>query len=118
MTIETDIFDAIKTLAANRVYPDAAPELVARPYVVYQQVGGKPVNFLDPTVPSKKNGNFQISVWADTRMAAAALSRQIEDALRVVPALQATVLTAPVAIYEPETKLHGTHQRFSFWFNT
>lgn len=116
MSIEGDIFAALKGLVANRVFPDVAPETTARPYIVYQQVGGAAVNFLDPTAPSKKNGRFQVSVWADTRSQAAALARQVEDTLRVDPNLQATVLGAPVGVYEADTKLRGSHQDFSFWF--
>lgn len=118
MSIESQIFDALKGLVANRVYPDFAPEAVARPYIVYQQVGGEAVNFLDPTAPSKKNGRWQISVWATSREQAATLARQIEDLLRLTVALQATVLGAPIASYDPDTKLKGTHQDFSFWFSS
>jgi hypothetical protein len=99
----------------NRVYPDVAPELTARPYITYQQVGGSGVNFVAAAVPSKKNSRFQINVWADSRSSAAALAIQVEDALRVVAALQTTVLGAPVAMYDPETKLRGSRQDFSFW---
>lgn len=117
MSLESTIFDALKTLVSNRVYPDVAPELVTRPYITYQQVGGQSVNFVDSaTVPSRKNARIQINTWADTRAAAAALARQVEDTLRAVSALQATVLAAPVAVYEQDTQLRGTHQDFSVWF--
>lgn len=115
MSLETALFDALKGLVSNRVYPDVAPEGAARPYITYQQVGGAGVNFLDPTVPSKKNARIQVNVWADTRMAAGDLSRQVEDALRTTVALQTTVLSAAVALHEPETKLRGTRQDFSVW---
>lgn len=116
MTVESDLYDALKGLVANRVYPDVAPDLTVRPYIVFQQVGGSAINFLDSTVPSKKNMRMQVSVWADTRTAAAGLSRQVEDALRAVAPLQTTVLGAPVATYEADTKLRGTRQDFSFYF--
>jgi hypothetical protein len=116
MTVEDQIFDALKGLVSNRVYPDVARGVVARPYITYQQIGGEGINFVDPTIPSKKHGRFQINVWADTRPAAAALARQIEDTLRVTTALQTTVLGAPIAVYEPDTDLYGTIQDFSFWF--
>jgi hypothetical protein len=118
MSVEADIYSVLKGLVGNRVFPDVAPELTARPYITYVAVGGAPVNFLDPTVPSKKNGRFQINVWADTRATAAALARQVEDTLRVIPTLQTTVLGAPVSTYEEDTKLRGTMQDFSFWFDT
>lgn len=116
MSVEAEIFNALKSLVSNRVYPDVAPSGVARPYVTYQQVGGGAINFVDVTVPSKKNGRFQINVWADTRLSASNLARQVEDTLRAVPSLQTTVLGAPFGVHEPETNLYGTVQDFSFWF--
>lgn len=115
MTVESSIYTALQGLVGGRCYPDVAPELATRPYISFQQVGGSAVNFIDPTVPSKKNARFQINAWADTRAQAATLAGQIEDALRVVTTLRTTVLGAPVASYEPDTKLRGTRQDFSFW---
>lgn len=115
MSVESQIFDALKTLVSNRVYPDIAPDLAVRPYVTFQQVGGSAVNFVDVTAPSKKNSRFQVNVWADTRSSCSALAVQVEDALRAATALQTTVLGAPVASYEIETKLKGSRQDFSFW---
>lgn len=115
MTAESIIFDTLRGLVADRVFPDVAPEGTVRPYITFQQVGGAAVNFIDATLPSKRNGRFQLNVWADTRLQAALIARQVEDALRVAPALQTTVLGAPVADYEADTKLYGTRQDFSAW---
>lgn len=114
MSVESVIFDTLKGLVANRVFPDIAPAGTARPYITYQQVGGEAVNFLDPTVPSKKRSRFQLNVWSDTRASVAALAIAVEDALRQVASLQTTVEGAPVASYEPETNLRGSLQDFSF----
>lgn len=118
MSVEGDIFSALTGLVSGHVYPDVAPQAVTTlPRITYQQVGGDAVNFLEPTIPSKKNQRFQVNGWAVNRLAAATLGRQIEDTLRVVPGLQVTVLGAPVAVYEVETGLYGTHQDFSTWSN-
>ena len=116
MTIEASIYSTLTSLVSGRVYPDIAPENVTKPYITYQQVGGQSVNFTDPTVPSLKNGRWQINCWATTRTAAAALSRSVEDTIRAASALRPTVISAPVAGHEPETGLYGTRQDFSFWF--
>jgi hypothetical protein len=118
MTTESLIFDALKTLVANRVYPDVGPPGVVRPYITYQQAGGRPVNFLEGTTPSKENSRMQINVWATTRPAAKLLAKQAEAALCGTAALQTTVLGKPVAVYEEDTKLFGTRQDFSFWTST
>ena len=114
MTVEATIFTTLKTLVANRVFPDVAPVGTTRPYLTYQQVGGAAVNFLDPTVPSKKRFRFQVNCWGDTRAQVAALAISVENALRAVTSLQTTVEGAPVASYEPETNLRGSMQDFSF----
>lgn len=117
MTVETSIYTALKGLVSNRVYRDVAPQTVTTlPRITFQQVGGQAVNFMDPTVPSKKNGRWQVNVWGDQRDSVMALARQVEDALRVYPDLQTTVLAAPVATYEKDTGLYGSTQDFSFWF--
>lgn len=118
MSLEADIFTAIKSLVSNRVYPDLAPANAVKPYVTYQAVGGSAVNFMDSTVPSQKNARVQVNVWGDTRASVSTLARQIEDALRATVALKATVLGAPVASYEPETGLRGSRQDFSFWHSS
>lgn len=117
MSVETTIFEALRGLVNDRVFPDVAPEETQRPYITYQQVGGESVNFVDATVPTKKNGRWQINVWADSRLDAAPLARLVEDTLRVIPELQTTVLGAPIARYDEETKLRGMTQDFSFWFS-
>jgi hypothetical protein len=115
VSAEKGVFDALRALAADRVFPDFAPDAVARPYVTYQQVGGFPINFLEASLPDMKNGRFRINVWADTRAQASALCAQVEAAMRSAAALQVTVLTSPVALADPETRLRGTSQDFSVW---
>lgn len=115
MSVESDLFGVLGSLVSNRVYPDVAPLGATLPYVTYQQVGGAPANFL-AGIPNKRNGRFQINVWAATRLAAATLIRQVEDAVRASAALNATTEGGAVADYEPETKLYGARQDFSIWF--
>jgi hypothetical protein len=114
MTVETYIFDTLKTLVANRVYPDTAPANVARPYIIYQSVGGQAVNFLEASPPGIRNTRMQISVYADTRLAAAAMAHQVEDAM--INGMNGFVLDAPISIYENDVNLYGTHQDFSLWY--
>jgi len=116
MSVEATIFNALKHLVTNRIYPDIAPESVRRPYITFQQIGGRSVNFLSAELPEKRNSRFQLNVWADSRLDAAKIAKQVDEALRQVNALQTTVLSEPVATVEAETKLYGTRQDFNFWF--
>ena len=115
MSLESQIFDALKGLVANRVFPDVAPD-AALPYITYQQVGGDAVNFTDGTVPDRSNARMQINVWAATRVTASQLGAQVESAIRALSALQPTVLSARVALYDDDTKARGTMQDFSLWY--
>lgn len=115
MTIESDIFDALKGLVSNRCYPDVAPAGVARPYIVWQQVGGAAINFLEASVVGKRNARIQVACWADSRQIVATLARGAEDAL-LASALNPTVVGAMTATHEPETNLYGALQDFSAWY--
>lgn len=116
MSLESALSDAWGPLVSGRCYPIVAKGKVALPYITFQQVGGKSINFLEAALPGKRNARIQGSVWADTMLEAGALARLAADTLRMVAALQVTVLGEPVATYEPETGLYGTRQDFSVWF--
>jgi hypothetical protein len=117
MTLDETLFATLTGLVGGRVYPDIAPEEAVRPYIVYQQIGGPAINFLDiATIPSKKRARYQITIWSDTRAAVAALAISVEDAVRVVTALQPVVEGAPVSLYDEPTRLRGSMQDFTFIF--
>lgn len=117
MTVEADLFNALKTLVSNRVYPDIAPNGATTPYITYQQVGGEAIAFVDNLVPSKQNGRFQINVWGTSRSAVAALALQIESAMTAASAFQARPIGAPSASHELDTGLYGSRQDWSVWSN-
>jgi len=117
MTVEADIFTLLGSRVDNRVYPDVAPPGVDKPYITYQQVGGDVVSFLESAMPSKRNGRFQFNVWATTRLAASALMRQVEADLVTSTTLRAEAMGGAVSTYEEETKLYGSRQFFSIWFD-
>lgn len=115
MTTEATLFNTLKTLVSSRVYPDIAPAGTVVPYITYQQVGGEALAFVENTLPSSKNGRYQVNVWASTRAAAAALALQVEAALVQASAFQARAVGAPAATHDTELGLYGTLQDFSIW---
>jgi len=115
MTVEADIYNSVKSLVGNRVYPDVAPAGAQLPYITYQQVGGDAVSFLERAMPSKKHGEFQINVWCATRLEAASLILQIEAAIALSTAFQAEAKMAPIAGYSEEANVYGYFQHFSIW---
>lgn len=116
VTVETVIFTTLRHLVNDRVFQNVSTTPPPTPYITYQLAGGAAVNFLDTTLPSKRNSRWQIDVWSTLPSEVASLSHQIEDHLRMAAALQTTVLGAATGSYEGDTKLHGRRQDFSFWF--
>lgn len=115
MTVEADIYTLLRGLVGDKVYPDTAPLGTPPPYIVYQQVGGRTLQYLGREVPNKKNGRFQVSGWAGTRKAASALQLAIENAFMTATTFQAEPLGSPVATSADELPLKGSRQDFSIW---
>lgn len=114
MQIEKAIRDALLTVCP-RVFYDFAPVETQRPYVTFQQIGGEAVAFVDDTVPTVENGDFQINVWSDKRLEASALMRQIETALTSAAAFSARPNAAPASSSDPDVPVYGSQQDFSIW---
>ena len=115
MTAEATIHAALSALVAGRVYPDVAPSGAALPRIVYQQVGGQALVYLENTLADKEHGRFQIACWAMNRLAAITLMKQAEDALMAAPAITCTPIGARNSIYEDDTQRYGCRQDFSVW---
>ena len=115
MTTESDLYNTLKALVVNRVYPDLAPIGTARPFITYSQVGGEALAFLENTLPDKKNGRFQIDVYADSRAVCSAVALQIEAVMTAAVAFQARAMGAPVSGYEPDMLIFSSMQDFSIW---
>jgi hypothetical protein len=117
MSIEMDLRDALRVLAPGRAWPNRAPQGTtgAPPYVVFQQVGGVPTDFVELVRPDKNNARFQVSVWGDNFDAVTTLAKSIEDALVVSAVFRARRQSARIGMFDSETKYHGSRQDFSIW---
>jgi hypothetical protein len=114
MSLDSDLCATLKTVCP-RVFPDVAPVTTQRPYVTYQQIGGQAPNFVDNTVPSIENAEFQVNVWSATRKEAKDLIKQIEMALITSTAVQARPVAAARSDHDPDMELYGSMQDFSIW---
>lgn len=115
MTIEADIYTATKTLVGNRVFPDVAPADVAKPFIVYQQLGGEAQSMLSQVESGKKHGRFQFAVWGTTRAAVSALMLQVESALVLSALFQARPIGSPTSTFDADVGLYGSRQDFGIW---
>lgn len=112
--MEAGLVAILKTLCP-RVYPDVAPLDAGKPYITWQAIGGEVARYLDNTAADKRNTLMQINAWALTRQDATTLIRQAEDALCGSAAFVARPQGESLSMYEPDTKLYGSVQRFSVW---
>lgn len=116
MTVESDLLAVLEPLVGGRVYANEAPDSVATPYMVYQQVGGVAIAFLEKSaMPSKKNGRIQINTWTTTKAATAALALAVEAAVVLSTRFDAEALGAPVDVDGSLVDLFGQQQDFSVW---
>ncbi|WP_313082554.1 DUF3168 domain-containing protein [Pulveribacter sp.] len=114
MSIEANLQTLLLTLCP-RVRADVAEDGLAAPYVVWQAIGGEPINALDNSLPGQRRLYMQVSVWAKSRMDATGLAQAIEASMRAAPVFVATPSGEAMSTHEPDTKLYGAIQRFSIW---
>lgn len=110
--MEPQIEQALASIFDVRVFPDTAPQGVAKPFVIYQQIGGRPSNAICGNT-KQQNARVQVVVWSKRRVEANALMRQAEAAL--IAALNAVSLGSLTAIYDEAGRLYGARQDFSIW---
>lgn len=115
MSLESDIRSALTGLVAGRVYPDVTPDNPTFPLIVYQQVGGQAVEYLEGVIADKDNARVQVLVWSKTRLEASQIARQARAAL-VEGSLKATTFAAPVSLYDDALKLYGSRTDLGVWF--
>ena len=117
MTIEDNLFTALKGLCGNRMYTGFIPTAAAKPYITYSQVGGEPLSYTDNIVPNLQHGRFQFNVWGNTRAQCMALMAQIETALVTSELFQARPSSAPMTDYDHDMALHSAMCDFSIYSN-
>lgn len=117
--IERDLVAAISPLVGGRVFPDTAPAATPRPFVIYQQVGGRPSVVLAGNT-RRANARFQFTVWCEPqptgggRAQASTLMRAIEAALSGAP-LRGVSQGGLAATYDEATRTYGARWDCSFW---
>ena len=112
--MEADLHALLLT-ACPRVFPDVAPSGALKPWVTWQSLGGESLGFLDNTAADKRHTLMQINAWATTRMQALQIIRDIETLMRASSAFIATPSGEPVSMYENDTLLYGSIQRYEIY---
>lgn len=114
MTLEEKL-TVLLVAICPRTFPDIAPTDTPRPYVIWHQIGGQAINFIDNTLPSKENAEIQIGVWSDSRAEAKAKIKEIEAALTASTGFQARAIAASASDADPDTGRRCARQDWSIW---
>jgi hypothetical protein len=114
MTMDEKLTALLRTICP-RTYCDFAPTDTQRPYCTYQVTGGGVMDFLDPSVPSKKNAEVQVSIWSDSRLEATALMDQVEAAMITATNMQASPLSAAASDFDADMNVRSSRQDFTVW---
>lgn len=114
MSMETDL-DALLKTKCVRTYPDVAPANAAKPFVTWQALGGESLGYIDNSAADLRATLMQVNAWATTRLAALALIRDIETAMRASIAFTATPQGEAASVYEDDTQLYGCVQRYEIF---
>lgn len=101
---------AVTALVSTRVYEDAAPQDVAKPYITFSYSGGLTNNYLGD-LPGIDNLVVQIEITALTAASRAAIMAAVIAALDPV----ANMVSQPMTIWEFETKTYRLMLEYSFW---
>jgi len=117
MSAEATLVTLLTGLVGGRIYPDVAKLGAALPRIVYQQVGGENITYLEGTLPDKENGRMQISCWAGKRSDAITLAKQVEALILAEPTFQAEALGARASTVETDVDpyVYGCRQDYSIW---
>ena len=115
MSIDTLIAQALGPLVGGRAYPDVAPENPTLPYIVYQQVGGEGLVYLEGTLPDREGCRIQVATWGERRLEVTALAKLAEKALIDALDLQTEPLGGRMSDHEPGTQRYGARQDFMVW---
>ncbi|MBD9583589.1 DUF3168 domain-containing protein [Delftia sp. DLF01] len=113
-TLNERIVQLLGPLVGGRIYPDLAPDHAGKPYITYEQTGGRARQYLEKRLPDHRHARIQINVWDDRRTQATAIALQVEKVL-IESELVSEALGAFSSVYDQATKLRGTRQDFYFW---
>lgn len=109
-TTLTATFAGSPTLVSG-VYPDALPQEVLTPAVVYRRVGTDPVAVLNGSIIGAARVTIAVESWAGTRAAAELLGSMINTAMITAGHIPGE----REGVYDEESRQFAALQHFDVW---
>lgn len=117
MSLRSDIYSALVNGGSLTAYPDAAPEGVTYPVVVFQFVAGHDEVYLDGYA-GLVNRLVQIDAYADDPDTADALIETVKTRLAAASAFRvAAVNVSGADPFDDDAKMYRASREFSLWAN-
>lgn len=113
MSIYTDMLAVLAGLAGDRIYPKAAPQECAHPFIVWRRDSSEPTVTVHGTTVATKS-LFVFECWADTYLGALELSDQVRAAIEA-SSLESFMETNPGDEYEPQIDSYMEPVAIGFW---
>jgi len=115
MSIQSDIKTALAAVASGRVYPEAAPDNAALPFVVYRKVAADPLMTLQGYA-GQTRFTIVFDCWARTYAEAITLADQVRTAVEAAAALKPQYREpADPDVYEPSVDQFVEPVVYSIW---
>lgn len=117
MSIQSDIVTALASVASGNIYPEAAPQSIALPMVIFVRTAREPLNVLTGATGIAKY-TFVFECYDKTKLAAITLADAVRTA---IAAAIATTLTTQFEEnvsadqYEPQVAEYMEPVSFVFW---
>lgn len=81
MDIATGIYDTLKGLVEDRVFPDEAPQGAPTPFIVFRMTSQEVIGTIHGTTVATID-TYAVDVWDDTRSKTLALVDQVRTAMQ------------------------------------
>lgn len=115
MTIETSIVTALSSVVSGKVYPKAAPQDTAMPFVIYKRTSYEPIMQLTGPEGTAKSV-YVFESWGATQSSAGTTRAAVEAAINAAYATLGGYAEDPgESAFDPENDAHMEPCAFSFW---
>lgn len=114
-------YNGVNGLVGTRVYPGSAPQGVARPYIVWDEISQVNATSLSGSKSGSTgllNARVQVTCWCageDGGTKVRELDAQVQLAMESASAFRCTLIEGRSLGREPDTKLFGFQSDFSVW---
>lgn len=116
MSIQSDIISALSAVASGRVYPQAAPQDAAMPFVIYRRVSQEPITTIHDSSVRATRSQFVFECYAETFAAALDLADTVRAAfLAASPTLDVFPVPSSGEEYAPAIDAYMEPVELGFW---